>query len=579
MARGLGLVGAGASPSARALILAALATPTTPAAGSADHLTSSAGASVLVPAEDLVNLLGRDDIGARLPAGLRVAASLEQALDELETEILTRARNQDRRGLPSVVLVTRPPEHGRQRLQAVLDNGSAFGILGLLLGQWQPGITAYVRDDGTISATSPGPGQALRGTRMFRLGNDDTTELLTLLHRAQPETPPPQETLLTPLPRPRTAPTQPSSGHVDDADQAANIELDAAAVRGAVPATESGLEIVGPHPVRPPGTRLRITEIHERPAPPSSIQPHIVNETPAGGVDEQGPSAVEPARAARADENTAVAAPLRITVLGPPRVYWHREPGGHAHEITGAFQPRTRELLVFLAVHPDGATREALLAALWPDNPPDKTTNAMNTALSRLRRALAQATGGTLTDLAEIGDGRYQLDPALVEVDYWRFDRAITAHRAAATEQARVDAYRDVVNTYAGPLAEGMSTEWIESAREATRRDALDAVAALARALVDTDPHHTLDLLETARAFDPHNELLYRDIMRLQQRLGRLDAIPRTLTLLTTRLAELDDQPTEHTINLATQLHQRHDNLPTGPTRPANNTDQKTSHR
>jgi hypothetical protein len=76
-----------------------------------------------------------------------------------------------------------------------------------------------------------------------------------------------------------------------------------------------------------------------------------------------------------------------------------------------------------------------------------------------------------------------------------------------------------------GCLAEGVDAEWIEAPREATRRDALDAVAALARALVNSDPQRTLDLLETARAFDPHNELLYRDIMRLQHRLGHLDAI------------------------------------------------------
>ena len=566
-ARGLGLVGPGASASARALVLAAL---TTPAAGPADHPAAPTGATVIIPADDLAGLLGPDHSGARLPARLRVTASLQQALDELETEILTRARSQHQTGQPPVVLVARPPEHRRQRLQAILDNGSALGILGVLLGQWQPGITAHVRHDGTISATSPGPGQALRGTRMFRLDNHDTTELLTLLHHAQPETPSPQAMLLTPLPRPRPAPPQPPN------TQATHIELDTAGTPDAAAATESGLEIVGPRPLPPSGTRLHPTGIHERPAPAFTIDPHTGTENPAGL--EQRPSTTGPAGTATADGTTA-AVPLRITVLGPPRMYWHRQPGGHANEITGALQPRTRELLVFLAVHPDGATREALLAALWPHSEQDKTTNAMNTAFSRLRHALAKATDGTLTDLAVTGDGRYHLNPALVEVDYWHFDRANTARRAATTTHARIHAYRNMVNIYTGPLAEGMSTEWIESAREATRRDAIDAVAALARALVDTDPHQTLDLLETARAFDPHNELLYRDIMRLQQRLGRPDAIPRTLTLLTTRLAELDDQPTEHTINLATQLRQRHDNLPTGPTRPANDADQKPSHR
>src|ERR1700738_3236529 len=99
-----------------------------------------------------------------------------------------------------------------------------------------------------------------------------------------------------------------------------------------------------------------------------------------------------------------------------------------------------------------------------------------------------------------------------------------------------------------------MTNEWIQTAREAIRRDAIDAVAALARALVEDDPQQTLDLLEIARAFDPHNEALYRDIMRLQERLGQLDAIPRTLTLLTTRLAEIDDRPTEQAISLAARL-------------------------
>ena len=97
------------------------------------------------------------------------------------------------------------------------------------------------------------------------------------------------------------------------------------------------------------------------------------------------------------------------------------------------------------------------------------------------------------------------------------------------------------------------------------RRDALDAVAALARVLVDTDPEQTLDLLEIARAFDPYNDLLYRDILRLQDRLGLLDAIPRTLALLTTRLAELDETPTKQTIELAERLLRRHDDPRTDP--------------
>jgi hypothetical protein len=188
VARGLGLVGAGAPAAARALLVTVLST-------SNGHRADSAGARVVVPAEDLVPLLGRGAAHTRLPAALRVAGSLEAALDALEAEILVRAGartgtpQDEPRSWPTLVLAATVPEHQRPRLQAVLDNGSPFGITGLLLGQWQPGVTAYIRTDGTVSASSPGLGEALRGAHMFRLGDNHTAELLTLLAQAEPDPP------------------------------------------------------------------------------------------------------------------------------------------------------------------------------------------------------------------------------------------------------------------------------------------------------------------------------------------------------------------------------------------------------
>ena len=139
-------------------------------------------------------------------------------------------------------------------------------------------------------------------------------------------------------------------------------------------------------------------------------------------------------------------------------------------------------------------------------------------------------------------------------VDYICFVRAQTERRTATTPQDRRAALEAMIDTYTRPLADGMSAAWLGPVREALRRDALDAVGALARVLVGTDPEQTLELSEIARAFDPFDELLYRDIMRLQARLGRLDAIPRTLALLATRLAELDEHPSPVAVHLAEQL-------------------------
>ncbi|MEC3974936.1 transcriptional regulator [Amycolatopsis sp. H20-H5] len=586
-ARGLGLVGTGAAAAARALLVAALTAIT-------GHLATSAGATVVVPADDLAAVLGRGTAHAHLPAALHVVTDLHDALDAAEAETLVRAvasrEHTELGSWPALVLVARPAEHQRQRLQAVLDNGAPFGITGLLLGQWQPGVTAYVRADGTISATGPGLGEALRGTRMFRLGDDDTTALLTLLRQAEPAPPAEGQVVAPPVPRPRIVPAHPAGNHrpppsevdrfgTDVADDEVELEITAAVAPPAPADTE--LEILAPSRRPAPGVRLRRpAEWRAQPAAPrvsDHDESHIEVTDEPGPTGEHTTTAAEPSPTATAGgEADTASAPITVTVLGGLRVHWIPEPDTTgtddqlAREITGVLQPKTQELLVLLALHPDGATREALVSALWGQDPPTRPTNALHTALSRMRSALATATAGTVTDIASVGNGRYQLDPAKVHVDYWRFADAVAARRAAATDHARVDAYRDVVTSYSGALAEGMTNEWIEPAREAIRRDAIDAVAALARALVEQDPQQTLDLLEVARAFDPHNELLYRDIMRLQERLGLLDAIPRTLTLLATRLAEVDGQPTPQARGLAARLSHRHDDdNSTDPTRAA----------
>jgi hypothetical protein len=123
------------------------------------------------------------------------------------------------------------------------------------------------------------------------------------------------------------------------------------------------------------------------------------------------------------------------------------------------------------------------------------------------------------------------------------------------------------VAAYGGALADGFDADWLTAAREATRRDALDAVAALARARVHDDLDYTLGLLEAARVFDPHNELLYRDIMRLEHTLGRHDAISRTLALLATRLGEIDATPTPATVDLAVRLRELHTGITTSAPR------------
>jgi len=215
-----------------------------------------------------------------------------------------------------------------------------------------------------------------------------------------------------------------------------------------------------------------------------------------------------------------------------------------------------------MALHPNGVTRQTLISSLWPDSPDDKPTNALNTTMSRLRLALTRATSGEIDAVIKHTSGRYILDRSMIDVDYWHLEAALEQRRAARSDAERTTANTRIIDRYQGTLADGITAAWIDPIREAVRRDALDAVAALARASIDAEPERTLELLEAARGIDPHNELLYRDIMRLQAQLGRWEAIPRTLALLTAQLAEVDDTPTPATVQLASRLQLQHQPAP-----------------
>lgn len=177
--RGLGLAGPGATAAARALLLHLLTEQ------------SGNGIRVFVPTDDLHLVFGDADV-QNLPSTLHVVTSLDTALDEMETALLTRTRHVIEKGEPpaSIVLLASPEPHAERRLQAVLDNGSTLGLAGVLLGPWRPGATVRVRLDGIVSATNPGLGDAFTGTRLFNLPATEATELLAVLRDAEVPTNP-----------------------------------------------------------------------------------------------------------------------------------------------------------------------------------------------------------------------------------------------------------------------------------------------------------------------------------------------------------------------------------------------------
>ncbi|MBV9143672.1 MAG: transcriptional regulator [Pseudonocardiales bacterium] len=537
---GLGLLGPGATAAARALLLSLLT--------STERQT---GVRVLIPAADVPTLFDSHQPD-QIPTTMMIVSDLNTALDELESALLTRTRqvldgyfnDPLPEGRTTLVLLASPAQHADRRLQAILDNGASLGIIGILLGQWRPGATARIRVDGTVSAASPGVGETLTGTRLFTLPATDTTALLSVLRDAQgPDQPDhdPREDHTAPAPpvivRDNGQPPQPTTPQSGDASREQDPVDELTQLESTHPADACD---------EPPATESERREILE-----SSSTTDPQDAVHAGTDDGAGPTHRQP--------------PLLLTVLG--RVALIHTAGDTPRDLTAALTPKQREVLVYLAINRNGARREALAEAIWPDSPRARPYNSLYSTLSLLRRNLSKATDDQLSEITRNDDGRYHLDPALVTVDYWHFHDALRTRRRATTDAERLDALHQASELYRGGLAEDLSTEWIEAPREATRRDALDALGVLIRALGDRDPERRLELLERARVLDPYNESVYRDIIRTQALLGQHESIPRTLTLLTTTLAELDQHPSDETTNLAKLLqHRNHQPTRTGST-------------
>ncbi|MGW4380076.1 BTAD domain-containing putative transcriptional regulator [Kitasatospora sp. NPDC004531] len=113
---------------------------------------------------------------------------------------------------------------------------------------------------------------------------------------------------------------------------------------------------------------------------------------------------------------------MRIEVLGPLRVVGGA--GGRVLEVGGA---RLRLLLVRLALDPGRVvTRERLVDDLWGDTPPAEPAGALQSLVSRLRRAL----GDERRVLGSHPAG-YLLDLPRTGVDAWEFEHRAAAGRAA----------------------------------------------------------------------------------------------------------------------------------------------------
>jgi DNA-binding SARP family transcriptional activator len=161
------------------------------------------------------------------------------------------------------------------------------------------------------------------------------------------------------------------------------------------------------------------------------------------------------------------------------------------------------QILAYLAVHPDGATRGELTHAVWPHLPAATISQRLHTTLADLRKQLRPLLG---EDPVTRHDDRYQLNPHAITTDLqpWRTTIHAMTHAVGTTAQQR--ACRDLVDRFRGELAAGRPWPWLTPGREQIRRGVIDACSTLADR---AEPAEALTWLQHAITVDPYNEPLH----------------------------------------------------------------------
>ncbi len=233
---------------------------------------------------------------------------------------------------------------------------------------------------------------------------------------------------------------------------------------------------------------------------------------------------------------------LRVRALGALEIEVDGKP------IEGGSQSaRARELLLFLLMHPRGATKEQIGAALWPDADPARLRNNFHVTIHRLRKMLGDA------EWVVVRGETYALDrDRPVQFDAEVFEReAADALRSKATDAAAHLAR--AVDLYRGDFFENATSgEWHLEVRDRLRDLDSRALTTLGRALMTAgDFAAAAETYQRLVDLDDLDEQACRNLMTCYGRLGDAAAAARAYRRLSEALRkELDTEPEEVTVRV-----------------------------
>jgi DNA-binding SARP family transcriptional activator len=191
------------------------------------------------------------------------------------------------------------------------------------------------------------------------------------------------------------------------------------------------------------------------------------------------------------------------------------------------------ELLLFLACQPaEGASRDAVVQAIWPDSEPaEDIPHRFRQLRYRLRRHLQEVPGAPDTDGIYLDKRGLRLDPGLVYSDACEFLTRVRTARISSNSADMIEPFEQARALYVGDLLDGPDARryaWLDerddsgvTLREHFRRVFQNASARLAEAYAECDQvEPSIELYRELVELDPADERLWVALFRLHARRG-----------------------------------------------------------
>lgn len=241
---------------------------------------------------------------------------------------------------------------------------------------------------------------------------------------------------------------------------------------------------------------------------------------------------------------------VAVQVLGSPEIVGGKEP---------IDRRKSKELVIYLALHPRGSDEGRLKAALWPGQTPSPGT--FNQTVSKARVSLGRSDDGG-HHLPHVSDGLYRLGPR-VSVDFHRLEAALATATRSATDPV-IEELAAALGDLRGVPFEGAGSgyEWAHTEGLIARITAVatDAALLLTEWYLDRrDSARTLWAATQGLLASPGDERLFRARMQAHDLAGNPEGVEAVMAELCHVVEALEpyDQLHPETVALYEELRRR----------------------